>query len=134
MLRAFALAAVLALSGLACETSTTPEEPVWGKQPCAACAMLVSDPASAAQLITHDGNRVYFDDVGCMAAYVLERSDPPKKMWVRDANGKWLDARSATYKTGARTPMDYGFLPSPDGDADWHRVELAARERKEKHP
>ena len=129
MLASFALIALVA-----CESATNPDDPVWGKQACGSCAMLVSDPAYAAQLATQEGTRVYFDDIGCMASYIQERRITPAKMWVRDASGKWLDARTTKYKSGARTPMDFGFVPAVDGDADYARIEQAARERREKKP
>jgi len=41
-----------------CEDPATPKDPVWGKQPCASCAMLVSDPRFAAQASLGSGQRV----------------------------------------------------------------------------
>ena len=122
----------LALGG--CESADTPVDPVWGKEACGSCAMLVSDPTHAAQLGTSEGKRVFFDDVGCMAAFIQERGITPAKMWVRDANGRWIDARTAKYASGARTPMDYGYSVAPGGDADFAAIERAARERRKKQP
>lgn len=128
------LALALSLALTACEASDQPKDPIWGKQPCGACAMLVSEPAHAGQLVTADGTRVYFDDIGCMAAYVLERNISPPKMWVRDASGNWVDARTAKYKAGAKTPMDYGWAWAADGDATFAAVEQAAKKRAERKP
>ncbi len=124
--------ALLALALAACESADEPKDPVWGKQPCGSCAMLVSEPTHAAQLVTADGTRVYFDDVGCLAAYVLERNISPPKMWVRDSAGKWVDARSAKFRAGAKTLMDYGFVHAADGDKTFADVERAAKKRAEK--
>jgi hypothetical protein len=118
----------------ACESADRPIDPVWGKEACGSCAMLVSDPMHAAQLGTQEGKRVFFDDVGCMAAYVQERNITPAHMWVRDASGHWIDARTAKYQSGARTPMDYGLVVSSNGTLDFSAVERAARERREKRP
>lgn len=122
----------LTLGLLGCESADGPKDPVWGKQPCGSCAMLVSEPPHAAQLVTADGTRVYFDDLGCMASWVLERNASPPKMWVRDAAGAWVDARSAKFKGGGKTPMDFGFSHAADGDASWADVERAAKKRAEK--
>lgn len=91
----------------ACEKLDTPSDPVWGKEPCAHCRMLVSERRFAAQAVAN-GERRYFDDIGCLVLWSAEhRTD---KAWVRDAEGnRWLEAASARYASGARTPMDFGF-------------------------
>jgi len=114
---------------VACTKNDQPVDPVWGKQPCAQCSMLVSDKAFAAQLVTASGDRKYFDDVGCMV--VFAQAAPAKLMWVRDSqSGQWVDAKAARYKKGARTPMDYGFEARADGDASWADVERSVMERE----
>ena len=62
---------------------------------------------------------------------------------MRDAEGaRWIDAKSATYVHGARTPMDFGFearsgaaTSSPSGDRaigwDEMRATVVARARRE---
>ena len=115
---------------LACEDASKPADPVWGKQPCGHCAMLVSDPRYAAQLSTKEQNRVYFDDVGCMAAYVKSRHPDVQAMWVRDDAGHWVDARTAHFDKGEKTPMDYGFTARSSGSAAWSDVELAVEQRE----
>jgi hypothetical protein len=121
----------LGLAVFGCQSGDEPVDPVWGKQACASCSMLVSEPPHAGQLVTNDGARLYFDDLGCMAAYPAERSVTPRKMWARNADGKWVDATTAKYRSGQRTPMDYGFAVANDGDLDFAQVEAAARKRKE---
>jgi hypothetical protein len=92
--------------------------------------MLVSDPRYAAELTTSDGARVFFDDPGCMAAYIDERHVQPAHAWVRGRAGTWLNARDARYARGAHTPMDYGFEVDDTGDATWSDVESAAAARR----
>ncbi|MBI2394152.1 MAG: hypothetical protein HYV09_31570 [Deltaproteobacteria bacterium] len=103
-------------------------DPVWGKQPCAHCAMLVSERRAAAQLVDQSGERQYFDDIGCMAAWAREHAEP-KRMWVRAPNDDgWVDARTARYRTDAKTPMDYGFVAANEG-VGWDDVRARAAAR-----
>jgi len=88
-------------------------EPIWGKQPCEHCKMLVSQRQSAAQLV-HNGERYYFDDIGCMVQWLDERN-VEARAWVRFGD-TWLDAERARYRGGAMTPMDHGYLANADGD------------------
>ncbi len=125
-MRAELLAVVLLVAS--CEDTTRPVEPVWGKQACSHCAMLLSDKSFAAQLTTESGDRFFFDDPGCMASFVHDRSPHVRVMWVHDAHG-WIVANDARFTTDAASPMDYGFAASPDGTADWHAIERAASKR-----
>lgn len=93
----------------ACRQTDTAAEPVWGKEPCAHCKMLVSDKRYAAQVVDETGEHRFFDDIGCMVLW-MESHKMPERAWARaDASGVWLDARTAKYARGARTPMDFGF-------------------------
>jgi hypothetical protein len=125
--RAFAAAAALAL--WACEEASTPVDPVWGKQACASCTMLLSDPRFASQLATREGARVYFDDPGCMASWMREHPGLAQRAWVRSRSGTWIDATSARFVRGQRSPMAYGFAPADYGDVRWSDVEAEARRR-----
>jgi len=121
-----ALAFATALFVLACEDDSKPVDPVWGKQACASCTMLVSDPRFAAQLATRDGARVYFDDPGCMAAWMREHPRLAQHAWVRSPAATWIDARTARFVRGQRSPMGYGFAPVDQGDAAWSDVAAEA--------
>jgi hypothetical protein len=107
----------------ACEpTSDASVDPVWGKQPCSHCGMIVSDARYAAELAKADGTRAFFDDVGCMVTYARDLPAPPKHAWVHDADGgRWLNAEDARYTEGAHTPMDYGFIAhgTPTAGLTW---------------
>ena len=102
---------------LACSSAPAePVTPVWGKQACDHCMMLVSERRSAAQLVLPSGSRKFFDDVGCLAAWLDQSGQAAQKAWVRAPVGEaWIDAFAARYGAGNRTPMDYGFLASPQG-------------------
>ncbi|HSQ67401.1 MAG TPA: hypothetical protein VLM85_29505 [Polyangiaceae bacterium] len=113
----------------ACDDGSRAVDPVWGKQACAHCAMLVSDPRFGAELTTREGDRLFFDDPGCMASYLRERSPHVRRMWVHDASGAWVDATQAHFRTGASSPMDFGFQADAAGSADWSAVVAAAAKR-----
>ncbi len=126
------LASMLALALWACEDGSKPVDPVWGKQACGDCGMVVSDPRFASELTTPDGARVFFDDPGCMASYVRARHLEPSHMWVRSPAETWIDARAARFARGAASPMDYCLVPNDNGDASWSDVEAAAISRAQK--
>lgn len=132
MRRRAAIALLFCAPLFACEEAQGPVDPVWGKQPCAHCAMLVSEPPHAAQAVGADGARHYFDDLGCMALYAEEK--PLQRAWARDgASGTWLDVEKASFKKGAKTPMDFGFeVVAAGGELDWTAVRGAVRERMKK--
>ena len=137
MIRALCISVLVAGAALglaACRGADAPEEPVWGKQPCAHCAMVIGDRRYAAQLIAEDGTRSQFDDVGCMIAYVQAHKIGVLRSWVRaEDRDAWLDAERARYHAGARTPMDYGFAASAKGSLSFEQVrhEVQAREGRQ---
>jgi len=105
---------LLSLLAVGCATDhDRAVDPVWGKQPCEHCKMLVSQRQSAAQLV-HAGERHYFDDIGCMVQWLAEKH-LEARAWVRFGDG-WVEADRARYRDGATTPMDHGFVANADGD------------------
>lgn len=107
-----------------CTRTDEPTDPVWGKEPCAHCSMLVSDRKHAGELVLSQERR-YFDDVGCMVLWLEERGGKAERVWVRDPEGtRWVDATTSSFGDGASTPMDFGFEPRGSG-ISW--VELRAR-------
>ncbi len=106
---------VLALAA-SCEPADTAVDPVWGRQACAHCGMIVGEARTAGEITTSDGTRLYFDDIGCMLAYEHETHAVPRHEWVHDANGpSWIDAARAAYVAGEHTPMDFGFVAHARG-------------------
>lgn len=114
---------------VACSEATTAVEPVWGKQPCAHCHMLVSDPTTAAQLLTQAGERLHFDDVGCLIEYVAARGGEVALAWVRDARGQWGNALRARYRSGGSTPMGYGFVVDERGALEFTELQREIAQR-----
>jgi hypothetical protein len=104
----------VALSLVACANTDEPTDPAWGKEPCAHCAMLVGDRRFAAQ-VGGEGERRYFDDIGCMVMWLERRAARPSRTWVREDGARWVEARTARYQAGARTPMDFGFVVAKEG-------------------
>lgn len=129
--RALLHALVLALG--ACEKSSEPLDPFWGKQACDSCRMLVSEPRFSAQLLDQRGERHYFDDIGCLDAYLVDHpQSAPRGAWVR-LGTRWLPAESARYAAGAASPMAYGFVAQEDGPLDFAAVRRAAAEHRREH-
>jgi hypothetical protein len=118
-----------------CAEPLDAKDPVWGREPCAHCAMLVSARRHAAQVLTQGGDHLFFDDLGCMIAYVAEGRSPVERAWVRDADAdRWIAAESARYRSSPSTPMDYGFEATSSGDGldlDQARRQVLARGGKQ---
>jgi copper chaperone NosL len=109
---------------IACARGLEPSEPVWGKEPCAHCMMLVSERQSAAQLVLSDGTRRFFDDIGCMVSYLDHEQLTARAQWVHLGDG-WVRAEDAHYARAA-TPMDFGFIAAGDG-VGFEAVKTAVR-------
>jgi len=108
---------LLALTACSGDSGNGPLEVKWDRVPCERCRMVLSDRMHAAQVRIHpaDGpSRVFFfDDLGCALVWLQEqpsRDDPATELWVTDwRDGQWIDAQSASYLPGQRTPMGYGL-------------------------
>lgn len=123
MKRRSLLLGVAGLVVLACTKTDEPTDPVWGKEPCAHCRMLVGDKRYAGQVVTN-GDRKFFDDVGCMVTWLADAK--AERVWVRDAlANRWLEAKSARYVEGAKTPMDFGFEARAEGGIGWDEMREA---------
>lgn len=109
-----------------CENADAPQEPAWNKQRCSHCSMVVGDKRFAAQAVTAKGERLFFDDPGCLASYELSHP-APRRAWVL-SEGQWVAADAARFGAGARSPMDYGFEARHDGKLDWVSVKKTAQE------
>ena len=118
--------AALLLTGCDQPAGNTPVSIAWDRDTCEHCRMTISDRAYAAQAWAGSDRRYYkFDDIGCMVNWLRERGGSPEqlKLWVADHlhhdEVHWLDARTAWYRSGLRTPMDYGFgaMAEPAKDA-----------------
>ena len=125
------LLSLLALLGLlaACsEPNTGPGKVHWDRDTCKRCGMVLSDRHYAVQVRHHTGpgkSKVYeFDDIGCAVVWLHDKpwaDAPDTEIWVNDwRNGKWIDARKATYVPDQITPMAYGFGAQSEPDPRGH--------------
>jgi len=125
-----AVALTAFLPAAACSRNEGPEDPVWGKAPCAHCAMLIGDKRYAAQVLASDGTRSHFDDIGCLFAFIEERKTAVGHAWVRDEeHDAWLPAETARYHTGARTPMGFGLAAGTSGPLTFEEARREALSR-----
>jgi copper chaperone NosL len=80
--------------------------------------MLVSDPRTAAQLVARGEEPLFFDDVGCLAAYLREHPPRPGAVaYVADhRTGAWVPANEASFvlQPRASTPMGSHVLAYRD--------------------
>lgn len=95
---------------------TEPTAITWDRDTCEYCRMSISDRGFAAQAWVESRRRHYvFDDIGCLVNWLHDNdmSSDQVRLWVADHRHRdrvhWLDARSAWYRQGMTTPMDYGF-------------------------
>ncbi|MDZ5783137.1 nitrous oxide reductase accessory protein NosL [Marinococcus luteus] len=118
----------------------TAEEP--GKdETCYYCEMGIPHPEDeqsvfTAQAITNEGERVFFDDSGCIENAEKEQGEKFAKVWVKDYNSdEWFELEDATVVSGDsfETPMSYQyafFEKESDAEAfvEEHEAEVASWE------
>jgi copper chaperone NosL len=130
-----ALAALLGLALAACSEPTSgPVRVVFGRETCDHCGMAISEPRFAAQLRTGPREVARFDDFGCAVRWLDEHggAGAATEFWVRDSEGRsWIDARSARFRGGQRTPMAYGIAAAPAGEPGTLDFESAVRALRE---
>jgi copper chaperone NosL len=112
----FLLVLALLLTGCGQPDGDKPLSIAWDRDTCEYCRMTISDRAYAAQAWVGPQHRYYkFDDIGCLVNWLHASGLPPEqvRLWVADSRHHdqvhWLDARTAWYRNGLTTPMDYGF-------------------------
>lgn len=118
-------AALLLLGPLSCAVgcpagAPPPEVPPdirYGVDPCDRCGMIVSEERFSAGYVTSASAPRRFDDLGCMASYLVEAPEPVSAFWVRDHESRaWLRGPQATYvrTTSIVTPMGTGIVACGD--------------------
>lgn len=114
---------VPSLSACVGEALGSPIQVAWGNERCTRCNMVIHDRHFAAVLQDASGQISKFDDIGCAIFWMekqhLAPDTPGQSLWVADyRRGGWLDARSAHFVAGQRSPMGYQFGASPDDEAN----------------
>ena len=119
-----AFGAMLFLSGCG-EEPYTPADPSWDRQTCEMCRMTVSDRRFAAQLVSRDNKRVFFDDLGCALRWMEKHPEPAKTMKLFAtvlATGRWIEVEKGKIVGGYKTPMAYGFGVTESPGAEENRI------------
>ena len=124
------LCAALLLSALWLADCGKPKfEPVEiaAEDTCAFCKMAISEKQYAAEFLNRDGDVFKFDDIGCMANYIVEKKawDSIAAYYVVDFDSKqWLKPEEASFVASPNfhTPMGGGMVAFKDRS----RAEAAA--------
>lgn len=126
-MRARSIAAVSLVFGAACGGGPEPPAPLdTTSESCRHCRMAVSEARFAGQIVAPGEEPVFFDDVGCLGAYLI-KADPLARgaiAYVTDhRTGEWVPAADAIYTRVAdlATPMGSHLMAHVDAasrDAD----------------
>jgi copper chaperone NosL len=125
-------ATILPLVGAVLGGCTRQEDPLsppsirYGEDVCAACNMIISDPAYASAYRTTDGDVRLFDDLGEMVVYLRTRQEPTVATFVHHYETQgWLMAEDAAYvRSGAlKTPMGFGVAATSSPEEAWSLAE-----------
>ncbi len=124
-MRGLAVAMALVLTGCA-RGPVPPARPDTRNDSCSWCRMAVSDLRFAAQLVAPSEEPRFFDDIGCLAAFLKGGGAPARGQiaYVTDHRTKeWIRAARAVFTKvpGLQTPMSSGLIAHADAasrDAD----------------
>ncbi len=77
---------------------------------CSECNMEVEYLKYQAQLITKDGVTYFFDDIGCVALWLKNRTSEDATIVTMTLDThNWIDVKKAWYTRTASSPMGYGM-------------------------
>lgn len=123
MSRCLIVATVLAaLFVVACSEadSSAPPDVNYGRDICAACGMIVTEPRFTTAYRPAEGTEKVFDDLGDMIIYGREHGElETAAVWVHDFETEaWIEATDAFYVATASTgtPMGHGILAFSDSE------------------
>lgn len=97
---------MLIFLSIACEKGMAkPQEPIWGKESCGRCRMILSEKRYAVQRILNSGQIIFYDDMNCALLDPTHKDEG--KLYVRPFGGDdWVAAEGARYNSGFQTPMN----------------------------
>jgi len=108
------LSFILLLSSCLQEGAVTAEDPIWEKESCSRCRMVLSEKRYAVQRILPSGEVHFYDDLGCALKH--DHAPHEGKVFVRPHGGDdWVPAEEAKFLSGLRTPMNSGFGAVKEG-------------------
>ncbi len=100
----------------ACQESgeLRPQEPLWGREGCARCRMVLSEKRYAVQRVLSNGDIHFYDDLNCALQH---KHDEDKGTLYVHPHGdeKWVLAEQVKYQSGLRTPMNSGYGAVTEG-------------------
>lgn len=85
-----------------------PQDPIWGREGCARCRMVLSEKRYAVQRILSSGEIHFYDDLNCALQH--KHDDDKGTLYVHPHGAdKWVRAEEVRYQSGQRTPMNSGY-------------------------
>ena len=101
---------IFLLLTLSCqERPSEPQDPIWERESCANCRMVLSEKRYAVQRILDSGETHFYDDINCAMKH-HHHPHEEGKLYVRPyGDEKWVPAEEVTYQSGLRTPMNSGY-------------------------
>ena len=128
------LCALIALAFLGCGDEKDYGNVHYDRDVCEHCQMAISDNRFSVD-VRVDGKNHYFDDIGCLVDFMVTND---KLSWLKDAkiyindasgNGEFIDARTAHFYKGFKTPMSFGwgaFKNKQEGKQDFSFDQVVA--------
>lgn len=110
------------------EGEVKPQDPLWEREGCARCRMVISEKRFAVQRILSGGQVYYYDDINCALKHGHASADG--KLFVRPEGGSdWVPAESVSYESGLRTPMNSGYgAVNSGGTVSFEEIQKKFRE------
>ena len=128
------LCALAALTFLGCGDEKDYGNVHYDRDVCEHCQMAISDNRFSVD-VRVNGKNHYFDDIGCLVDFMVTND---KLSWLKDAkiyindasgNGEFIDARTAHFYKGFKTPMSFGwgaFKNKQEGKQDFSFDQVVA--------
>jgi copper chaperone NosL len=113
-------ARVLAVVLLWPAPASGPQEIVYGRDTCARCRMILSQPGFAGEVRDAKGALAKYDDVGCMLEAMRAHRGVMPEAWVEDHAGRGfvpLLAATLVHAPAVGTPMGHGIVAFADASA-----------------